>query len=365
MGAVVRNHCEVVGVELWEDEVAEVRFRDRRTGNMEVIKPEIVVNATGAWADRIASMAGLNIPLRVDKGSLVVLDGRRTIGLVNRLRPPSDGDIVVPSHSSSIAGTTCMEVSSPDDCRASMDEVRTIMAEAAEMIPSLGKARAVRAYAGIRPLPADSDEGRDISRTFRIIDHSSEGVENMISIVGGKLTTYRLMAEKVSDDVMVRLGRRGTCRTATVEIGAECPSMDLEALHVMNGTRMSAKYGSECVPIAERCTKEPRGREMLCSCERVLRGEASHFASSIDSATLADVLRRTRAGMGYCQSGLCALRSLSVMEETGADPRTLLEEFNKERWKGIGPVLFDVQLRQELFKLYLNSSLSLEGGDDR
>lgn len=363
-GAVIRNHCQVVGMELWEEEIVEVRFRDRRSSSLETIKPDVVVNATGAWGDIIASMAGLSIPIRVDKGSLVILNGRRTSGLVNRLRPPSDGDIVVPSHSSSIVGTTCMEVSSPDDCRATMEEVKVIMREAAKMVPSLGGARAVRAYAGIRPLPAESDEGRDISRTFKLIDHSQEGVENMISIIGGKLTTYRLMAEKVSDAVMSKLGRKGGCRTALVEIGAECPGVDLECIGRPVATRMAAKYGSECKVISERCVEEPRGLEMLCSCEQVLRGEAMYFAASQDVLSLADLLRRTRAGMGYCQSGMCALRSLSVLEGEGAEPLPLLREFMEERWKGTSPVLFDSQLRQELFKLHLNTSLSIENGGE-
>jgi len=364
-GAVVRNHCQVVGMELWEDEIAEVRFRDRRSSSLETINPEVVVNATGAWGDRIASMAGLRIPIRVDKGSLVILNGRRTRGLVNRLRPPSDGDIVVPSHSSSIAGTTCMEVTSPDDCRATMEEVKVIMREATKMVPSLGEARAIRAYAGIRPLPAEADEGREISRTFKLIDHAPEGVDNMISIIGGKLTTYRLMAEKVSDAVISKLGRKGACRTALVEIGAECPGVDLECIGRPIITRMEVKYGSECKVISEMCAEEPRGMETLCSCEQVLRGEAMHFAASQDVISVADLLRRTRAGMGYCQAGMCALRSLSVLEGEGADPLPLLREFMEERWKGTSPVLFDSQLRQELFKLHMNTSLSLDRGGDQ
>ena len=364
LGAQVRNHCQVVGMELWEEEVIEVRIRDRRSTFLEVIKPEIVVNATGAWGDMIASMVGLRIPIRVDKGSLVILNGRKTKGLVNRLRPPSDGDIIVPSHSSSIAGTTCMEVSGPDDCHATMEEVLIIMREVAKMVPSLEGARAVRAYAGIRPLPADSDEGRDISRVFKLLDHSTDGVDNMISIIGGKLTTYRLMAEKVSDAVMSKLGRKGDCRTAKVGLGAECPHHDLEGLNAINASRIAAKYGADCTLISEKCRSEPRGMETLCSCEQVLRGEAVYFAASEDVMSLADLLRRTRAGMGYCQSGMCVLRSLSVMEEAGADPLPLLEEFMEERWNGVSPVVFDSQLRQEIFKLHLNVSLSLENGGE-
>jgi glycerol-3-phosphate dehydrogenase len=365
MGAEVRNHCEVVGMDLWEDTVMEVRIRDRRSTSLSVVKPDMVINATGAWGSRIASMVGLEIPIRVDKGSLVIMNGRKVNGLVNRLRLPSDGDIIVPSHSSSIVGTTCDEISSPDDCVATIDEVKLLIQQAAEMVPSIGETRAVRAYAGIRPLPAGGDEGRDISRTFKLIDHYQEGVVNMVSIIGGKLTTYRLMAEKVSDLVMEKLGNRGKCRTASQEIGGECSDHEFDLISDLQAGRMAAKYGAACRDIAGECSRTLRGREMLCSCEQVLRGEAVYFAQTEDVLSIADILRRTRAGMGYCQAGMCVTRVLSVLDEWGEDPLPLLQDFLDERWKGVQPVLFDNQLRQELLKVQLFKSLSLErkGGD--
>jgi glycerol-3-phosphate dehydrogenase len=66
----------------------------------------MVVNATGAWCSRVAAMAGVEIKMQLDKGSMVVFNGRVVNGLVNRLRPPGDGDIMVPHRSSSILGTT-------------------------------------------------------------------------------------------------------------------------------------------------------------------------------------------------------------------------------------------------------------------
>ncbi|MFP4546440.1 MAG: FAD-dependent oxidoreductase, partial [Methanomassiliicoccales archaeon] len=115
-GARVLNYAEVVDMRVSRGRIEGVDYRDQRTGGIETIRPEMVVNATGAWADRIAGMAGMSIPLRVDKGSLVVMNGRMTQGLINRLRPPSDGDIIVPSHSSSIVGTTSVAIDDPDEC---------------------------------------------------------------------------------------------------------------------------------------------------------------------------------------------------------------------------------------------------------
>jgi glycerol-3-phosphate dehydrogenase len=109
----------------------------------------------------------------------------------------------------------------------------------------------------------------------------------------------------------------------------------------------------------------PRGRELICSCEQVLRGEVEHFSRDPDVRTLVDIMRRTRVGMGFCQSGLCALQALSATGELGPRGRKhALEEFLAERWKGIEPVLEGEQLRQEAFKSYLYSGtyrLRLEG----
>ena len=75
-------------------------------------------------------------------------------------------------------------------------------------------ARTIRAYAGVRPLFASEALGREASRSYKIVHHSGEGADNLISIIGGKLTTYRSMAEKVCDLAVHLLGRNGSCVTS-------------------------------------------------------------------------------------------------------------------------------------------------------
>ncbi|MFP4196191.1 MAG: anaerobic glycerol-3-phosphate dehydrogenase subunit GlpA [Methanomassiliicoccales archaeon] len=361
-GARVLNYAEVVDMRISGGRIEEVDYRDLRTGGIETTRPEMVVNATGAWADRIAGMAGMSISLRVDKGSLVVMNGRMTRALINRLRPPSDGDIIVPSHSSSIVGTTSVAIDDPDECHPTREEVDLLISQGADMVPALKGARAIRAYAGIRPLPAESEEGREISRAYHLLDHEEEGLDNLVSIIGGKLTTYRLMAEEVSDLVAAKLGGRGGCRTALEPImeGATEISSPLPEFHL---SRMRRKYRGLAPSIAKEC-EEPRGRETLCSCERVLRGEAQFFCREGDVHLMSDLLRRTRAGMGFCQSGMCWSRLLSVMiDHLDRDPEELLREYLRERMRGVRPVLFGEQLRQEAFKEYLSTLYHLPGGE--
>jgi glycerol-3-phosphate dehydrogenase len=365
IGVLARNYCQVVSIERFGERVERVVFRDLRNGNEESIAPEVVVNAAGAWANELAGFAGLNIPQRMDKGSMVVMNGRMVNGLVNRLRKPSDGDIIVPSHSSSIIGTTSIQVSSPEECWATSEEVEKLIREASLMVPAIGDGRAVRAYAGIRPLPEVLTDGREISRAFKLLDHANEGLENMVSIIGGKLTTYRLMAEKVSDLVMSKLGRKVPCRTDKEEIRPPAGSLKPGGTYDFHWGRISRKYGSRADEVLRACQARPRGREMLCSCEHVLRGEAEFFCDGGDVNELSDLMRRTRAGMGYCQAGLCLHGMASVLTDyLYQGPLEMLEDFKKERWKGVRPVLFGDQLRQEMFKLYLDASLALHGGGE-
>ncbi len=197
-------------------------------------------------------------------------------------------------------------------------------------------------------------QGRDASRSFSIIDHSSDGLDNMISLVGGKLTTYRLMAEKAVDAVADLLGDRALCTTAKEPLLRSSEDVRGGAIPQRALERMRRKYGPLQPMVADHC-RSHRGLERVCDCEEVLRGEISYFSAHPDVRTLSDLMRRTRAGMGYCQSSLCAFRILSAALKVGHNEpaRKLLEDFLAERRSGIEPVLEGEQLRQEIFRSYL------------
>jgi glycerol-3-phosphate dehydrogenase len=113
---------------------------------------------------------------------------------------------------------------------------------------------------------------------------------------------------------------------------------------------LASRYGGLAGEVDAYCHRVPMGTEEACACEAVSRGELEFFASSPDVRTPADLMRRTRAGMGFCQAGLCAFRLAGLLE---GDPIAVAEGFLDERWKGIAPVLRGEQLRQEAFKAHL------------
>jgi glycerol-3-phosphate dehydrogenase len=352
-GATVLNYRAVQSFKVGRGSIDEVVYRDSMSGEVERVKPEVVINAAGAWAGEMAHMAKARLEVQLDKGSMVVFDGRWSRGLVNRLRPPANGDIVVPNHSATIIGTTSVTLGKAVPTQVTREEVRELSMQGALMCPSLAKARAVRAYSGIRAL-SPSAAGREASRGFQVVEHSRQGPDNMVSVLGGKLTTYRLMAEKAADVACQILGSKRSGRTAQTPICEEGAEPRLEGVLQTYSRRIWRKYGPGREKVLAACSQRSRGTEVACSCEQVLLGELEHFAAHPDVRTLSDLTRRTRAGMGYCQSGMCALQALSTLaSRTEQDPKRMLEDFLSERWKGLCPVLEGVQLRQEVLKRYL------------
>ena len=224
-GAAVRPHAPVEGIEVDGDGVSSVRVGGAVDA---VLTPDYVVNATGAWADRIADMAGVEVGMAPSRGVMVSVEHDGLGPVLNRCRDPDDGDIVVPHDGEVVLGTTSVPVADPDEYETADWEVERSVEECAAMLPAVADAPEVRTWWGVRPLYAPEEAGsnrRGISRGFTVIDHADEGVSNLCSVVGGKLTTYREMAEVTTDRVCERLGVDEPCTTADERLpGADDPS---------------------------------------------------------------------------------------------------------------------------------------------
>jgi glycerol-3-phosphate dehydrogenase len=209
-----------------EDGVAEARLSDVRSGKIRRLSCRLVVNAAGPWSGEVAAMAGASLRLDLARGAMVAFEGRLVGSVLNTLQPPDDGDVILPRGRHSIAGTTTVATSNPDDRRVGEWELDLMRKRIGALLPGLEEARVVHSWSAVRPLydpkgranlGADPDPRR-LSRDFTVIDHAeSDGVEGMVTIVGGKLTTFRLMAEKTGDAVCRKLGmdrRSATAATA-------------------------------------------------------------------------------------------------------------------------------------------------------
>jgi glycerol-3-phosphate dehydrogenase len=201
-----------------------VRVRDSQNGAAREIRSRFVVNAAGPWAGGVAALAGITLSLDLSRGALVAYKGRLVGSAVQRLRPPDDADALLPRGQVSIAGTTEVPTQDPGDRRVDAWEPSLIRQRLAALLPGLAEATVVHAWSAVRPLydpesRANAADARMRSRGYTVLDHEhADSVEGMVSVVGGKLAIFRLMAEKTSDLVCQRLGIHAPCRTATTVI---------------------------------------------------------------------------------------------------------------------------------------------------
>lgn len=218
-GASVRTFAEVTDLTRSGGGVTGVKVRDLRTGQIETLGADLVVNAAGPWAGEIAHMGGVDVPVSPTAGVMVTVGRRLNNMVVNRLDKPSDGDIVVPQRTTSIIGTTSWTILDPDQIDIPKDHIEKMVEKGKELIPTIEFTTLRGVGAAARPLirKANADE-REVSRTFECFDHRHDGVEGFVTISGGKTTTARGMAEKTTDIVCRKLGVQVECQTRTTPL---------------------------------------------------------------------------------------------------------------------------------------------------
>jgi glycerol-3-phosphate dehydrogenase len=215
-GARVRTFAEVIGIDAGR---RAVQVRDRRSGKVETLGADLIVNAAGPWAVRVAAMAGAQVEVEPSAGAMVTVGARLCHRVINLLAPPGDGDIIVPQRQTSILGTTSWTVTDPDDIAIPAGHVEQIFVVAEQLIPDVRRTPVRGVMAAARPLlVVPGAGGRATTRGFACLDHARDGADGLISIVGGKTTTARCMAEKLSDLVGAKLGVKAECRTRTTPL---------------------------------------------------------------------------------------------------------------------------------------------------
>jgi glycerol-3-phosphate dehydrogenase len=173
-----------------------------------------------------------------------------------------------------------------------------------------------------------------MSRGFTLLDHRErDGVGGLFTITGGKVTTFRLMAEATVDAACAQLGVDAHCRTAAEPLpGSE------------DGRRQQ---------VTDRLAERERSlhdEQVVCECELVTRGTLLEAAAARPAASLDDLRRATRLGMGPCQGGFCIPRAAGLLVGAGVTEapaaNAAVRAFMAERWKGVWPALEGRQARQ-------------------
>jgi glycerol-3-phosphate dehydrogenase len=192
-------HHTVIGFQKTKNRINAVNVRDDHNEE-QTISCNFVINAAGVWSDRIAQLANITVSLVAYRGALLVFNEKICSQVLNRCRKPFNGDIFVPAGKHTIFGTTAKKTDNIDTFTIEPEEIQVLFYEGEQLIPDISKLSILKKFVGVRPLyssTADTIDGRNISRSFSVINHKeTDGIENFISVVGGKFTVYERMGDK-------------------------------------------------------------------------------------------------------------------------------------------------------------------------
>ena len=346
-GARALNHTRVVDLLRDGGKVIGVRYRGS-DGAMSEARARVVVNAAGPWVPEISGMAGAQVHLRPAKGIHIVYPHR--ISNFSISAESIDGrDLLLVSHAGfTLLGTTDDDFYGDlDSVDVLEDEVDYLLQAFERVFPSIRSYRPVRTTAGVRPTLFKWRRYEDeLSRRYQVIDHAPDGAEGLVTIAGGKLSMYRLMAEETSDVVCRKLGHEALCVTATSPLPGN--ESDLEpadafgrrtGIPALAAIRLQSRHGSN----AEVVMKAEYPGRMVCRCEPITEAELVHAARHEQVRSLADAFRRVGLAAGPCAGTACVLRAAGIIgTELGWSASQRFDaarEFVRGAWLGRAPVL--------------------------
>ncbi len=359
-GAELRTWTEARDLLLEGGRVVGVRFRDALTGETGEARAPVVFNATGAWSPRLARRNGLRVPMRPGKGVHLTLDRRFSNYGVACTAVDGRQMFLMPHENDSIIGTTDDDYyGDPDDLEATQDEVEYLLEGVEALVPGVRRARVTRAWWGLRTTLYEYGKNEDaLSREHAILDHAAEGADGLLSLVGGKLASYRAQSEEVADLVVRRLGRSAPpCRThqeplpggeAVPEVAALAAGHRVAAPLV---ARLVYRHGARAEEVLRLVDDDPRLGLVLCRDEGLIAAEVVHCVRHEQVRRLQDLRRRCRLAVGACGGLDCARPAAQLAgRELGwsADQvRAELADLLDLGWRERRAVLDGHQLAQE------------------
>ncbi len=367
-GAKVRNHTEVKRVIREGGRVVGVVVWDLLSGLEEECRGRILFNATGPWVSRFCEMAGVQVRLRPAKGIHLILDRRITnVAVVSKA---IDGRqiFINPHENTTLVGTTDDDYYGDlDDIPVTEDEVEYLLQGMERVYPEIRKARIISTWRGVRPTLWGQDLYEDeLSREHEIFDHEiRDSLPGLLTIAGGKLASFRIMAEEATDLVCEKLKSAIRCTTHLVPLpgGEETPTAAQIAkeyeIDPYVARRLISRHGSDVRSVLNRTREKPEEKAIVCTNEPVIAAEIRYAIQEEWASTLGDLLRRTRLAMGSCQGTECILPAVQILsDERGFEADEKLQELKKflqESWTARrvilkGPQIAQEEMMQEIFQ---------------
>ena len=329
-GAVPLNRCEVSGL-LTENGIARgVRCTERESGAELEVRGENVVNATGVWADRIRPEEihdEAEVPrIAPSRGTHVTFDlAKLPLGEAACIVPASEDRTIfaLPWYGRVLVGTTDRDYDGDlVHVEPAVEDIDYLLGAINSFFDlELDRSDLTGAYAGIRPLISTADERKsvDISRRAELYETSS----GLLTITGGKLTTWRRMAKQTVDRIVERAGRDAPCRTDQLQLGMPASDEDLEPPAGVDEAELPAgwrelfafRYGHAARTVLALAASQPDLARPIAPGRPDLLAEAVLAARHEQARSVADVLlRRTRLGILAAP----ALRTVDAVESVAA-----------------------------------------------
>lgn len=306
-GAEVHNHTEVTGLIREDGKVRGVSFIDKQTGKQRLFRSEVVVNATGAWSDRIGEMEpdAFHCRSAPSKGVHLILP-KMISDKALLLHAPQDGRVffVLPWGENSLVGTTdTFYEGDPDKLSISVEDKTYLLDALNSYFPErqLTEASIISSFVGLRPLVAsDKKSASDVTREHVI--QTSEG--GLITLLGGKFTTHRLVAEEVVDRVVDRMPKNKKflpCSTRITPLpGALGPYPLSEVRNILQGAGIEPRlvdhlvntYGTTSLKILEIIRRDPSGSTLISKNHPHVFAEVTYGIENEHVKSLGDWLLR-------------------------------------------------------------------------
>ncbi len=350
-GAVVRNHCEVLAVDVSQGRARGVLLRDRISGKDERVDAGWILNCTGPWADRICQRSSVRTAkpmLGGVRGSHIVLprfSGAPSSALYTEA---ADGRpvFVLPWNEQVLVGTTEVpDTGDPGRTAASSEEIEYLLRTVAKLFPKAKiSAHDIRyAFAGIRPLPnSPGSKASAVTRRHFLHDHTADGAARLISVIGGKLTTAASLARECARKIGIAVPEPG--RVAMGPGSSLDPMLDQEVVEVARAGSVSEEtargmmewHGPRAMDIARMALVSAELRAPICPHTSHIVAEVVEAYRNEFAVTLGDVLlRRIPVAMGACWSESCSREAaLRIGAVLGWNEQALganLESFETER----------------------------------
>ncbi len=329
-GAVMLNGADVTEVLSDNGRASGVAAVEAESGERFEVRADHVINATGVFADRIRpeeTVEEEDLPrISPSRGTHLILDSADLpMGQAACIVPAGAGRMIfsLPWYGRTLIGTTDNDFDGDTaHPRPAADDTEYLLEAVNEFFgTSLTQSDLVGAYAGVRPLIATGDPRKsvDISRRAELYETSS----GMLTITGGKLTTWRRMAKQTVDRVVEREGREAPCHTAEIPLGMEARAEDLKAPEGVSEdslAQLAFRYGHAARAVLDLAWKDPKLAAPIVPGRPDLLAEAAIAARREQARCVADVLlRRTRLGILAAPQLRDATAARPVAEVLGAE----------------------------------------------